>query len=334
MLDDRITKDARLPSRLSPPLDLQQMRYAVAAAEHGSFRRAAEGLHLRQSTLSRCIRQLEDSIGMTLFERSSGGVRTTPAGRDFQRTAQSILEQVDALTTNARSAGRGEAGKLSIGFYTSLSAGNLRATLVDFGRRFPQIEIEMLENSRTCLITALRNAAVDIALIPGVRSLPEMRTMPLWSERIMVAIPEDHALAGKDAVYWTDLREEKLLLSQRDPGPELQDLLVAKLASPGDRPNIARHDVSRGSLKSLVGAGFGVTLLTEASADANIAGVVYRDVRDGAEPARLGYSAHWRADNENPALARFLKILGERYPLPTTGACPSAAPLQRPGPPR
>ena len=85
MLDDLRFNDARLPFRLSSTIDLQQMRYAVAAAEHGSFRRAAEALHLRQSTLSRCIRQLEESIGMAVFERSSGGVRPTAAGRDFLR---------------------------------------------------------------------------------------------------------------------------------------------------------------------------------------------------------------------------------------------------------
>jgi hypothetical protein len=70
---------------------------------------------------------------------------------------------------------------------------------------------------------------------------------------------------------------------------------------------------------SLVGAGFGITLLTEASAGAIIAGLVYRKVRDGAEPARIGYSAHWREDNHTPALASSLKVLGERYPLPTAG---------------
>ena len=68
---------------------------------------------------------------------------------------------------------------------------------------------------------------------------------------------------------------------------------------------------------SLVGAGFGVTLLTEPSAGAIIAGLVYRELRDGAELGRIGYSAHWREDNHNPALASFLKVLGERYPLPT-----------------
>jgi DNA-binding transcriptional LysR family regulator len=307
------------PQILSSAIALQHLRYAVSAAEHGSFRRAAEALLLRQSTLSRCIRQLEESIGMIVFKRSSGGVRATPAGRDFLCRARSILEQVEAMAMTAGSIGRGEAGRLVIGFYTSLSAGNLRASLLDVGQRFPQIEIEMLESSRTRLETALRNGVVDIVIVPGAASLPETNTMSLWSDRIMVAVPESHQLGAKEAVYWIDLKDERLLLSWRDPGPELQDLLVAKLASPGDRPNIVRHDVSRGSLISLVGAGFGVTLLTEASAGANVAGVLYREVRDGAEPARLGYSAHWRADNENPALSSFLRVLGERYPLPTVG---------------
>jgi DNA-binding transcriptional LysR family regulator len=68
---------------------------------------------------------------------------------------------------------------------------------------------------------------------------------------------------------------------------------------------------------SLVGPGFGITLLTEAAASANFAGVAYREVRDGSEQARIGYSAHWREGNQNRALASFLKVLGERYTLPS-----------------
>jgi len=137
MMNDHRNGDVR-PQVGSSAIALQHLRYAVSAAEHGSFRRAAEALLLRQSTLSRCIRQLEETIGMTVFERSSGGVRATPAGQDFLRTARSILEQVDALMTTAQSTGRGEAGRLAVGFYTSLSAGNLRASLMDIGQRFPR----------------------------------------------------------------------------------------------------------------------------------------------------------------------------------------------------
>ena len=257
---------------------------------------------------------------MAVFERSSGGVRATQAGRRFLRSARSILEQVEALAARTQSTGRGEAGRLTVGFYTSLAAGNLRATLIDVSQRFPQLELEMFESSRARLITALRNGVVDIAIIPGAAALPESKTMSLWSERILVAAPDGHALAERETVHWIDLREEKILLSRRDPGPELCDLLIAKVTSPGDRPKIVRHRAGLANLKNLVGAGFGVTVLTEACAGASFPGVIYRELRDGAEPARIAYSAHWRPDNQNPALANILRILGERYLLPVPNA--------------
>src|SRR5665213_134268 len=225
-------------------VDLQHLRYAVAAADHGSFRRAADALLLRQSTLSRCIRQLEHSIGMMVFERSNGGVKTTSAGRDFLRAARSILEQMDSLVKSTHHAGRGEAGRLSVGFFTSLSAGNLRATLVDYQTRFFQTDVCLKESSRMRLGTALRNGALDIAIVTGELPLLETQGMPLWSERILLALLKEHPLASKDVVYWTDLRDETVLLSQFDPGRELEDLLMSKLVSPEDRPKIARHDVS------------------------------------------------------------------------------------------
>ncbi len=152
------SRNTVLPSRISA-VDVQHLRYAVAAADHGSFRRAAEALVLRQSTLSRSIRQLEERIGMTVFSRSSGGVRATEAGRDLLRVARSIVEQMDTLLTTAHSTGRGESGRLAIGFYTSLSTGNLRATLVDYTQRFPRIDVGMIESSRTRLVTALQHPA-------------------------------------------------------------------------------------------------------------------------------------------------------------------------------
>jgi Bacterial regulatory helix-turn-helix protein, lysR family len=141
---DRDSKSKNAPLRgLTSAVDLVHLRYAAAAADHGSFRRAAEALLLRQSTLSRCIRQLEERIEMIVFERSSGGVRATQAGRDFLQflhMARSILEQMDTLVASAHGAGRSEAGRLRICFYTSLSAGHIRATLIDYAYRFPRLE--------------------------------------------------------------------------------------------------------------------------------------------------------------------------------------------------
>jgi DNA-binding transcriptional LysR family regulator len=142
------------------------------------------------------------------------------------------------------------------------------------------------------------------------------KSLALWSERILVTLPKDHPLTASEVVYWTDLRDETVLLSQHDPGRELEDLLNSKLVSPGDRPMIERHDVSRGAIKALVSMQMGISLVLESDLGASLPNPLYRELRDGTGPSRLGFSAVWRADNENPALKGFLELLAERYPSP------------------
>lgn len=285
------------------------------AADYGSIRQAAEALRIKQSTLSRSIRQLEETLGAALFIRTSGGVRATVAGRHFLRMARSVLEQIDAIVEATKANRRGETGRLVVGFCTSLTAGNLRATLVEFKRRLPEVELGTVERSRVRLATALRNGAVDIHITTGDTSSFGSKTTPLWSERILAVLPEGHSLASQECIYWTDLRDQTLLLSQYDPGRELEDLLTAKLTSVSYRPRIERHDVSRSVIKSLVTMKLGLSLALESDVGSNFLGLTYRELRDGTGPSRIGFSAAWREDNENPSLKDFLKLLAERYPF-------------------
>lgn len=301
---------------LTKQIDLHHLRFAIAAADYGSFRRASDVLSVRHSVLSRSIGQLEHIVGVPLFERSSGGARPTPAARQILRLARIILEQVDTLVTTGRSNSRGEAGHLAVGFCTSISAGNLRATLLDFKERFPEVELTTAERSRSCLVTALHNGRLDLLLVTGEMNLLDKIVLPLWSERILVCLREDHGLAARDVVYWTDLRGETVLISQYDPGCELDDLLVPKLMCAEEHPKIERHDVSRGNIKNLVSMGFGIGLVLESDIEGSFTGLVYRELHDGAGPSRIGFYAHWRHDNENPTLKRFLNLLAERYPSP------------------
>src|SRR3954447_4729631 len=281
-------------------IDLQQLRLAVVACDCGSFRQAAEVLSIKHSVLSRSIGQLEYLIGTSLFERSRGGIKPTLAGRSVLRIARLILEQVDTLVDTGRSSGRGKLGHLAMGFCTSISAGNLRATLVDFTRRFPQIELATVERSRFRLMTALRSGTVDVVVCPGRLLSTDAKVLSLWSERILISLPHDHRLAANEIIHWTDLRNETVLLSQYDPGRELEDLLISKLILPEDRPKIERHDVSRSIIKSLISMGMGLSLIMESDIGAGFAGLVYRELQDGAGPSRLDFYAHWRDDNENP----------------------------------
>ncbi|WP_456640509.1 LysR family transcriptional regulator [Bradyrhizobium sp. USDA 10063] len=297
-------------------LELKHLRSAVTAAECGSFRQAAEVLRLQQSSLSRSIRQIEHCLGVTLFARSSGGVSPTPAGRSILRLARTILEEFDGLVATARSAQTSETGRLAVGFCTSLSAGNLQASLLEFKRRWPRVELATVERSRTRLARALRNGVVDILIVTGSLPLLDCKSLALWSERVVVVLPQDHPLAARESICWTDLRGETVLLSHYDPGREFEELLVSKLVAPDDRPKIERHDVSRGIIKSLISMQAGVSLVLESDLGANFAGLVYRDLRDDSGPSRFAFSAYWRANNASPALSAFLTMLAERHPSP------------------
>ncbi len=162
----------------------------------------------------------------------------------------------------------------------------------------------------------LRNGVLDILIVTGSLPLLDSNTMGLWNERVLVALPQDHPLAAREIIHWTDLRGETVLLSHCEPGREFEDVLVSKLILPEDRPKIEYHDVSRGTIKCLISMKVGISLVLESDIVADVAGLIYRELRDGTSPSRFDYSAYWRADNENPALITFLKMLSERYPSP------------------
>jgi DNA-binding transcriptional LysR family regulator len=295
-------------------LDLKQLHYAVTAARHGSFRRAAKALNIEESSLSRHIRQLEHSVGATLFIRSRAGVQPTFAGERFLRSASHIIEQSDQMTAAARAIGQGKAGELAVGFFTSITAGNLRAVLFAFEERFADVAIHGIEEDRSNLMAALDAGVIDIVIVSGATPHVGTRHQAFWSERMLVVLPAGHRLASQEPIYWSDLRGETFLGS-RYTGAEVQDMVTAHLVQPGHRPSMVHHDMTRESVFSAISAGRGITLACEASLGLKVADVVLRELHDLGGPVTLGFSGYWRADNHSPVLRRFLDFVRARYSL-------------------
>lgn len=307
---------------------MRHLRHAVAVENHGSFRKAALALGVKQSTLSRTISQLETRLGLILFERTNSGSRLTEAGKKIIQTSRYLIQSLDQMILNANESSCGNTGQFRIGFFTSLSMGKLRARLTEFATRFPNMGILTIEASRSRLLSDLAAGFLDIAIVTGDPSPGEVGARSLWTERIMVVLPSSHPLAENKVIHWTDLKDETFLLSDHDPGPELRDVLVSKLAPLGGQPKFVTHNVSQENIKGLVSAGFGVSFTLEASLGSSFPDVAYLEVRDGNGPSRLGFSAHWRSDNNNPVLTNFIALLEERYPSPRPLDRRSAAPSQ------
>ncbi|MGC0320869.1 DNA-binding transcriptional LysR family regulator [Bradyrhizobium sp. USDA 326] len=217
------------------------------------------------------------------------------------------------MTARLRSRSRGVSGRLTVGIQTSLSAGNLRATLLEHRDRYPEVDRRMVDEASDHLIAHLASSAIDVAIVAEPNPKWSDRSLLLWSERVVAALPANHPLAGRDVVHWGELRREPLLTSRRGPGPELLKLLISKLGS-SDPCTLLRHDVGLDRLLSLVGVGWGILLALESATGASYPGVSFREVHDANGPTRLSFHAYWRKANGNPSLRPFLDLLRERYP--------------------
>jgi DNA-binding transcriptional LysR family regulator len=189
----------------------------------------------------------------------------------------------------------------------------MRATLAEYHRRFPDVDVHTMDGSHGRLIGALGRGAVDVAIMTRSQETWDDRSLSLWTERVIVALPERHPLAQHEAVSWRQLAQERLVLPSHGPGPELESLLASELN--GDKPRrVLHHDSGLDRLLSLVGTGYGVLLMLEGGTGLKHDGVVYREIQDGAEPRRVNFAAYWQQRNGNPTLKPFLELLRERYP--------------------
>ncbi|WP_354051439.1 LysR family transcriptional regulator [Bradyrhizobium sp. LB12.1] len=295
------------------PVEFRDLRWAIAASQHRSLRQAAETLRIKQSTLSRRLRSLEHTLGSTLFERTNGGTRPTIEGQEFLDAARRIVGDTEALAARLKTHSRGESGQLTIGIHASLSAGNLRATLLDHRHRFPDVDTHLVDGARDHLISDLVSSAIDVAFVAEPNPRWSDRSLLVWNERVVVALPENHPLTSRNVVHWGELRQETLLLSQHGPGPEFHKLLISKMGS-SDPCLVLRHDVALDRLLTLVGAGWGILLALEGATGASYPGVTFREVHDADGPTRMSFRAYWRQANGNPSLRPFLDLLRERYP--------------------
>ncbi|QIB35263.1 LysR family transcriptional regulator [Ancylobacter pratisalsi] len=300
-------------------LDLRYLRYAIIAAEHGSFRRAAEALNVSQSTVSRRIQILERRLGAPLFVRLRTGIRPTRSGERFLREAATGADHLRQAAQAIAAVKHGGAGDIRVGLVASLAQGFLATLLAEYHRRFPSVTVEIDDEASETNVAGVLNGRLDVAFVTGIASVPRCSSCHLWDERIYIAVPSSHKLAAEKQISWSQVRNEVFLVSAGGPGPEIENYLISKLSGLGFRPRIHLQRVGRDNLVNLVACGFGVTLTTESTRGTGYRGVAFIPVEGASEI--VSSSVLWRDANDNPALKGLLDLSRElrstRSPRPT-----------------
>ncbi|WP_454886392.1 LysR family transcriptional regulator [Sphingomonas oryzagri] len=328
-MDCAVTGGPFDPSKRRPPfgalnrstiegIELKHLRYALLAAELRSFAKAAAALRVKQATISGHIAYLERRFEAVLFNRSTRGVVPTEAGLVFLDSARRVLAEMEGLHEKTSAVGHGTAGTVGIGFITSITAGNLRSSLIAFGDGQPDVRLRCVEDERQHLLSKLDAGSLDMLIISGTAAHPDTQRLSLWSERMFVALHVDNPLAAREQIYWSDLQNETFV-APKTTADDILAMVQTRLARPGHPPIVEVTDLSRETILGVVSAGHGITIISAGSTGLRVDNVVYRELFDSTGPHVLNFSAYWRADNRNPALQTFIGFLRDRYSL----ACPS-----------
>jgi DNA-binding transcriptional LysR family regulator len=287
-------------------VELRHLRYFVAVAEELHFRRAAERLHVSQPPLSQQIRALERELGVELFSRNRRRVELTAPGRALLGRAREILAAVDDAVETTRRVARGEAGELAVGFVGSAMYGALPDVLREFRAMRPGVGLRLRELPTGAALDALAEGRIDVGVVRPAQVDAGIALDVVAREAVVVALPEAHRLAGRRRLALRDLAGEDFVLLARREAPGLRAAIDALGAEPHEVQEVAEVRTVLG----LVAAGVGVSLVPEAVAGAERAGVRFLPLAGRAPTVDLALA--WREDDGSPALAAFRELAHAR----------------------
>lgn len=290
-------------------MNLRDLGYLVALAEHRHFGHAAEACFVSQPTLSTQIRKLEDELGVALVERTPRKVLLTDVGREIVARAHDVLHEVDQIKAIARRTLDPESGSVRLGIFPTLGPYLLPHVVPLIRKRFPRLELLLVEEKTEEVLRRLREGKLDA----GILALPvhedSLHVEFLFEEPFVLAVPESHPLAGHKPLRLKDLADQRLLLLEDGHCLRDQALEVCHLAGAGERSGFRATSLE--TLRQMVGADVGITLLPTLAINPPVASIDNLCLVEFAgHPPHRRVAMVWR---KSSAMGDFLKLLADVF---------------------
>ena len=247
---------------------LRQLRFLVAVVDERHFGRAAEACLVGQSTLSAGILELEQLLGVRLFERTKRKVSPTPVGRELAERARTLLREAQDIVELARAAQAPMSGPLRLGVIPTIGPFLFPRVLPRLRSAFPELKLYLREEQSEPLLARLDAGELDAAVLALPYPSRGMEAIDIGVDPFVVVCPPGHRLSRLSAVGHDDMAAEDLLLLEE--GHCLRDHALAACALEGARRNVAFQGTSLYTLAQMVANGLGVTLLPQMALDAGI----------------------------------------------------------------
>lgn len=289
-------------------MEFRQLRYFLAVAEHLHFTDAAGHLGIAQPPLSQQILKLEREIGTKLFIRHPRRVELTEAGRLFRESAQRIVDDAREALAEAQNAGRGETGRLSLGFAGSTVFHPMVATTMQAYRHaYAGVAIGCEESNSALLLDRVAARQIDAALVRMPLQCRALVVEPLVDEGMIAVLPAMHRLSRRRRIALADLADDSFILFPRPIGPNLYDSIIGACHEVGFAPSISMESPQISSAPNLVAAGFGVTVVPSSIRQVQVEGVTYHELQ--GKPLSTSIALVPRPREKSPIVLNFVRIL-------------------------
>lgn len=286
-------------------MELRHLRYFVAVAEELNFRRAAERLRVAQPALSSQIKNLEEELGVRLFDRTTRSVNLTKTGRVLLAEARGILGATTQAEQLVRKAEHGLVGTLRVGVMTPATGPLLAKVLRTFQQKYPGVQLSLSALTSAEQLRRLRADELDAGLLRPPVAAPELETRFIEQAPIVLAAPAGHRLAKKRDLEWRDFDGEGLVMIHPDQQHSFYDPFIAACVKAGAKTHVAQYAQDVQIKMWLISAGFGIAPVTATLAHIRRTGVVFRPLPPGLPPAQTVLV--WRRLDVSPVVKNFLE---------------------------
>ncbi|MBR7890255.1 LysR family transcriptional regulator [Marinomonas sp. A79] len=243
-------------------MELKPLKSFVTVATLKSFSAAARELNTVQPAISRHIASLEDELGARLFIRNTRDVSITSAGLQLLQDANALLKQVENTKRRAQKAAQGELGSLRIGYLPSACLTFIPELVKQFHRRYPNVDISLFEMTASAQIAAFDRDEIDVGIsrpLPKERQM-QFRSQFLYTDYLSIVVPTDHALADREWVTFEDIKQESIILFQREEAVGLFDSIINLCQKNQFSPKISAQPKHMQTMLTMVAAGLGVAI--------------------------------------------------------------------------
>jgi DNA-binding transcriptional LysR family regulator len=286
-------------------MELRHLRYFVAVAETQNVLRAAtQKLHVSQPAVSRQIRDLEDELGVLLFERTGKALKLTDAGRLFLKEARAVLERTDEAVRNVRAFAQAGETELHVGYTPALRSQIVSPALHTFQQAMPDVHVRLHDWTSEKIVTGLRDGRLQLAFVvrPSKRgAFHGLRFEELLREQVHLAVPPTHPCARRRSVSLVDAAREPFVGLTPEDFPDYNAYLASIFAPVKNKPRVIEEHDSMTSVISAIEAGTGVGLAVLGSSF----GSRVKLVRLTPEPKPFSLGIAARKGRLSPATEKF-----------------------------